>query len=120
EDPLEVALPARRDPAPDQLAHQSVRPRVRRIVLSSPEMAVALEPGDGIASVLEGLALAVTRVRFGAPPRRFDRAAAVRRDDQVAAGLVHALPELPPRGRAAVAEVEVDGGGDGQDLRSAP
>src|SRR6478736_5826739 len=33
--------------------------------------------------------------------------------------LVQALPELPPGGRAPVAEIEVDGGRDGEDLRSA-
>src|SRR5205807_10622680 len=32
------------------------------------------------------------------------------------AGLVEALPELPPRGRAAVAEVEVDGRGRDEQL----
>ena len=65
----------------------------------------------------ERLALAVAGVRRSPPPRRLDRPAAVRRDDQVAAGLVQALPELPPRRRAAVAEVEVDRGRDREDLR---
>ena len=81
--------------------------------------AVALDPRDGVARPGERLALVVGRVRRGAPPRRLDRPPAVRRHDQVDALLVEALPELPPRGSAAVAEIEVDRRGDGEDLRPA-
>jgi hypothetical protein len=35
--------------------------------------------------------------------------------DEVDPLLVESLPELPPRGRAAVAEVEVDGRRDGEE-----
>src|ERR671939_350039 len=54
----------------------------------------------------EGEAYAVGGVRLRSPPGALDRPAAVRRDDQVDARLVHPLPELPPGRRAAVAEVE--------------
>ena len=62
------------------------------------------------------LALEVGRVRRGPPPRRLDRPPAVRRDDELGALVVQRLPELPPGGRAAVAEVEVDRGGDAEEL----
>ena len=52
------------------------------------EVAVALQPRRGAARAGEGLGLAVERVRRGPPPRRLDRAPAVRRHDQVDAGLV--------------------------------
>ena len=116
DEPVEVLLPARRHPAPDHLARHPVAEAVLRIVLGAAQVRVALEPRDEVARAGERLALAVGRVRRGAPPRRLDRPAAVRRDDEVDALLVQPLPELPPGGRAAVAEVEVDGGGDGEDL----
>ena len=90
---------------------------VLRAVLGAPEVAVALQPREPAAGRGEALALDPGRVRRGAPPGRLDRPAAVRRHDQVDADLVQALPELPPRRRAAVAEVEVDRGRDGEDLR---
>src|SRR5437764_7406343 len=114
EDPLEVAPPARRHPAPDQLALQPAG--VAGLGLGAPQVAVALEPGGDAAGPRIGLALAVGRVRRRPPPGALDRPAAVRRDDQVDARLVHPLPELPPGGRAAVAKVEVDGRGDREDL----
>ena len=112
----EVPAPARRHPAPDRLAHEAVG--VARILLGPAQVAVALQPRGEVAHACERLALAEARVRRGPPPRRLDRSAAVRRDDQVAAGLVQPLPELPPRGRAAVAEVEVDRRRDREDLRA--
>ncbi len=116
EDPLEVALPARRHPAPDRLADEPVGDSVVRRVLDAAQVAVALQPGDGVAREGERLGLAVGGIRLGAPPRALDGTPPVRRHDQIRAGLVHPLPELPPRGRAAVAEVEVHGGRDGEDL----
>src|SRR5581483_704299 len=67
----------------------------------------------------ERLAFEERRVRRRPPPGRLDRPAAVRGDDQLGPGLVQPLPELPPRGGAAVAEIEVDGRGYGEDLRRA-
>src|SRR6185437_1890827 len=63
----------------------------------------------------ERLALVKGRVRRGAPPRRLDRPAAVGGHDEVDTLLAEALPELPPGGGAAVAEVEVDRGRDRED-----
>ena len=60
----------------------------------------------------------IRRVRGRPPPRRFDRPPAIRGDDEIDALLVEALPELPPRGRAAVAEVEIDGGGGNEQLHA--
>ena len=117
DEPLEMAPPARRHDAPDRLARDAVERRLLRLVLRPAQVAVALEPRQAAADGGVRLALAVGRVRRRPPPGRLDRAAAVRRDDEVDAGLVHPLPELPPGGRAAVAEVEVDGGRDGEDLR---
>jgi len=117
EDLLEVTLPARRHGAPDHLAYRFVGTRVLRVRLGAPQVAVALEPRRDMPCRRERLGLAVERVRRGPPPGRLDRAAAIRRDDQVDAGLGHSLPELPPRGCAAVAEVEVGRGRDGEDLR---
>src|SRR5262249_51244739 len=90
---------------------------VTRVVLCAADEAISLDPCDDISHARERLALAVARVRRRPPPGRLDRPAAVRRDDQVAACLVEPLPELPPRRRAAVAKVEVDGRGDREDLR---
>ena len=61
------------------------------------------------------LTLAVRRVRGRPPPRRLDRAAAVGRHDEVDPFFAETFPQLPPRGRAAVAKVEIDGGRDGED-----
>ena len=83
-------------------------------------MRVALQSRDEVARPGECLALAIARVRLRPPPGRLDGAAAIGRDDQVAARFVKPLPELPPGRRAAVAEVEVDRGRDGEDLRGAP
>ena len=116
---LEVPAPARRHPAPDHLARHPVAETVLRIVLGAAQIAVALEPRDHVARARERLAFDVGRVRRRAPPGRFDRPPAVRRDDRGRHPPRRALPELPPRGRAAVAEVEVDGGRDGEDLRRA-
>src|SRR5262249_40589516 len=77
------------------------------------------EPGDRVAQTRERLALDVGRVRRCPPPGRLDRPPAVRRDDEVDPLLVQPLPELPPGRRAAVAEVEVDRGGDAEELRRA-
>src|SRR5215510_7687064 len=80
-------------------------------------MRVALQLRDRVAGAGEELGLPVARVRLGPPPRSVDGSPSVWSHDQVAARLVEALPELPPGGRAAVAEVEVDRRGDSQDLR---
>ena len=116
---LEVPLPAGRHPARDRLARELVERRLVRARLRPSQIAVALHAGEDVAHRLVRLALAVRRVRRGAPPRRLDRPAAVRRDHEVDACLVHPLPQLPPRGRAAVAEVEIDRGSRGEDLRRA-
>ena len=115
EDPLDVPLPARRDPAPHHFPDQPVG--VARVGLLTPEVPIALQARPRVARAREALALEVGGVRRGAPPRRLDRAAAVRRHDQVDADLVEAFPELPPRRRAAVPEVEIDRRGDREDLR---
>ena len=113
----QVPPPARRHPAPDRLARQPVE-------RATPRGAPRRGAGSGRPSARarpradrgEALALDVGRVRRRPPPGRLDRPAAVRRHDEVDAHLVQPLPELPPRGRAAVAEVEVDRGRDGEDL----
>ena len=115
---LEVPLPARRDPARDRLARELVERRLLGARLGAAEVAVALHAREHVADRLVRLALAVGRVRRGSPPGRLDRPAAIRRDDEVDAGLVHPLPELPPGRRAAVAEVEVDRGRGREDLRA--
>src|SRR3954451_8114609 len=79
-------------------------------------MRVTLRAREQVACARERLDLDVRRVWRGAPPRRAGPPAAVRRDDEVRALLVQPLPELPPRGRAAVAEVEVDGGSGDEQL----
>ena len=115
DEPLEVAPPARGHDPPDRLARDAVEGALVGRVLAAAEVAVALEPREPVAHGGVRLGLAIGRVRRDAPPRRLDRPAAVRRDDEVDACLVHPLPELPPRGRAAVAEVEVDRRRDGKD-----
>src|SRR5262249_50386377 len=81
------------------------------------EVTITFEPSGRVTQPRIGLALTVGRIRRGAPPGRLDRAAPVRRHDEVDALLVEPLPELPPGGRAAVAEVEVDRGRDAEQLR---
>src|SRR6266511_474768 len=116
EDALEVALPTRRDIAPDRPAGEPVRDCVLRLLLSAPEQRVALEPGGDATCPREELRLAVERVRSRPPPGRLDRPPPVGRDDEVDADLVEALPDLPPGGGAAVAEVEIGRRGDREDL----
>ena len=114
---LEMAPPAGRHPPLDRLARQPIEPRLLRMRLVAPEIAVALDPRERIPDGPVRLALAVGRVRGHAPPGRLNRAPAVRRHDEIYARLVHPLPELPPGRRAAVAEIEVDGGRDCKDPR---
>ncbi len=111
--------PARSHEAPDRLAREPVGAALLRAVLRPAQVAVALEPRREVAHAGVGLALAVGRVRRGPPPGRLDRPPAVGRHHEVDALLVQPLPELPPGRRAAVAEVEVDGGGDAEQLRRA-
>ena len=115
--PLEMTLPARRYEAPDRLAREPVEARVLGLRFSAAEVAVALHACDDVSDGLVRLTLDVGRVRRDSPPRRLDGPPAVGRDDEVDPGLVHPLPQLPPRGRAAVTEVEVDRRGDREDLR---
>src|SRR6266540_1691095 len=117
EDPLEMALPARRDVAPDRLAREPVADAVLGMLLGAAEQGVPAQASRETAGAGEELRLAVERVRRGPPPRRLDRLTAVGRDDQVGAGRVEPLPDLPPRGRAAVAEVEGGRRSDCEDLR---
>ena len=113
----QMTAPARGDPAPDRLARRAVEGGVLGPLLGAAEIPVALQPREPAAGGGEALALDPGRVRRGPPPGRLDRPAAVGRHDQVDADLVEPLPQLPPRGRAAVAVVEVDRGRDGEDLR---
>src|SRR6185436_4373651 len=99
----------------DRLAHDPVGDGVLRGALLAAQVRVAAQPRDGPAGAIEGLALEVARVLLDAPPRRLDRAPAVRRHDEVNVGLVEPLPELPPGRRAPVVVVEVDRGDDGKD-----
>jgi hypothetical protein len=114
---LEMPAPAWCDVAPDDLPHRPVDARVVGALLGAAKVLVALEPRDGVACAGERLGLLVERVRRGSPPRRLDRLAAVGRDDQVDADVVQALPQLPPRRCAAVAEVEVCRRRDSDDFR---
>src|ERR671936_2841226 len=116
--PLEMPLPAGRDIAPDRFTRQLVGDGVLRMHLGAPQERVALQPRGQSARPGEELRLAVERVRSRPPPRRLDGTPTVRRDDEIDADLVQPLPDLPPRGRAAVAEVEIRRGRDGEDLRS--
>src|SRR4029450_6681256 len=114
---LEMPLPAGSDPAADRFTGQPVEAALLRVRLLTPEVAIALEPREHPAHRFVRLALPKRRVGGDAPPRRLPGSPAVRRDDEVDSRLGHALPQLPPRGRAAVAEVEVDRGRDREDLR---
>src|SRR2546425_2606126 len=111
-----MPLPAGGHVAPDRLAREPVPERVFRVVLAAPEQRVALQASDDPTGSGEELSLTVDGIGRRPPPRRFDRPSAVRRDDEVDADLVEALPDLPPRGRAAVAEVEIGRRGHRQDL----
>src|SRR5207302_8982159 len=91
EHPLATPAPAWRHPAPDHLPDETVCACVRRRVLVTPEVAVALAARHGVARPRERLGLAEARVRLRTPPGRLDRPAAVWRDDQVTAGLVQPL-----------------------------
>src|SRR5919197_6723130 len=71
EDPLHVALPARGDDAPDELALKAVG--VAGVGLGPAQVAVAFEPGGEVADAGVGLALAVGGVGLGAPPGALDR-----------------------------------------------
>src|SRR2546430_2467728 len=113
---LEMPLPAGRDVAPDRLAGEPVSHRVFRALLTPPEQRVAFQSSGDPAGPGEELGFAVEGIRRRAPPRRFDRPPAVGRDDEVDADLVEALPDLPPRRRAAVTEVEVGRRRYGKDL----
>ena len=113
----QMPLPAWRHPAPDRLAGRLVEDGLVRRLLGPAEIAVALQPRQPAPDGGEALTLDPGRVRRRPPPRRLDRTTAVRRHDQIGADLVEALPELPPRGRAAVTEVEVDRRRDREDLR---
>ena len=117
-EPVEVLAPARRHPAPDRLARHPLAEPVLGVVLGAPQVRVALEARDRVARARERLALDERRVGRRAPPGRLDRPSAVRRDDEIDAFLVEALPELPPRRRAAVAKVEIDGGGGDEQLHT--
>jgi hypothetical protein len=115
EDPLDVPLPARRDPAPDDLSDEPVG--VARVGLFAAEVAISLEARPARRARGEALALEYGRVRRGAATTATRPRGLVGRDDQVDADLVEALPQLPPRRRAAVPEVEIDRRGDREDLR---
>ena len=110
-------LPARRHPAPDRLARRLVEDRLvgrssARRRYRSPFSRARARSGRRRLSPS-------TQVGFGAVRHHGDSTGRppVGRHDQVGADLVEPLPELPPRGRAAVAVVEVDRGRDGEDLR---
>ena len=115
---LEVTAPAGGDGPPDRLPGETVERALVGGVLTPPQIPIAFEAREAVPHRRIRLRLAVGGVGSRAPPGRLDRTAAIRRHDEVDAGLVHALPELPPRGRTAVAEVEVDGGRHREKLRS--
>src|SRR6185437_8829508 len=115
ENALEMTLPPRRDVAPDRLARELVTDRVLRVVLAAPKERVPLQPSGEAARAGEELSLAVERVGGGPPPGRLDCATTVGSDDEIHADLVQALPDLPPRRRAPVPEIEVGRGRDGED-----
>src|SRR4051794_1082855 len=107
-----MPLPTRRHVAPDQLARGTLAERLFGVLLGPAEVGVAMQPGGEALCSREELALAIARIRFCSPPRRGDRAPSVWRQDQVDARLVHPFPDLPPRGRAAVPKLEIDGRND--------
>ena len=116
---LEVAPPARRHEPPDRLARDPVAERSSGQSSARRRYRSPLSRASGVPRAGVRLALQVGRVGRRSPPGRLDRPAAVRRDDEIGALVVEALPELPPGGRAAVAKVEVDSGGDAEELRRA-
>ena len=110
----QVPLPARRHPAPDRLARRLVEDRLVGRLLGA--------AGSGRPSVTRArrgrrrLALDPGQVRGRPPPRRLDRRPG--RASRSGRRRPRRGPSrLPPRGRAAVAVVEVDRGRDGEDLR---
>src|SRR5580765_2385103 len=117
ENALEMTLPPRRDVAPDRLARELVADRVLRVVLAAAKESVALQPSGEAARAGEELRLAIERVGGGPPPGRLDCATTIGSDDEIHADLVQALPDLPPRRRAPVPEIEVGRGRDGEDFR---
>src|SRR6185295_14520022 len=116
ENALEMTLPTWRDVAPDRLTRELVPDRVFRVVLAAAKKRVALQPSGEAARTGEELRLAVERVGGRPPPGRLDCATTVGRDDEIHADLVEALPDLPPRRRAPVPEIEVGRGRDGEDF----
>lgn len=71
-------------------------------------MCIPAQPRSGAARALERLALPMARVRFAAPPYRWQADAAVGCDDEVDADAVERFPDLPPGRRAAVTEPELN------------
>ena len=116
EDAFEMALPARRHIAPDGLACQLVADAVLGMTLGPPQQRISLEPSRQSPGARKELCLAIEGVGLRPPPGRLDGPSAVRGDDQVDADLVEAFPDLPPRRRAPVAEIEVGRRSDGEDL----
>ena len=114
---LQMPLPARSYPAADRLACELVEAALLRVHLHPAQVAIPFEPRECAAHGLVRLALSERWVASYSPPRCLDRAPAVGRHHEVDPRLVHPLPELPPRRRAAVTEVEVDRRRDGEDLR---
>ena len=115
DEPLEMASPPWGDDLPDRLPRQPIERALLGVVLCPPEVPVTFDAGQPVAKERVGLAFPIGRIGSGAPPRALDRPATVGGDDQIGAGLVHPLPQLPPGRGAAVLEVEVDSGGNGQD-----
>jgi len=114
---LEMTPPAGSHVALDQLAGRALGERLLRVVLRPAQMGVATDARRQPLGAGKELALAIARVRLRPPPGRGDWTPTIWRQDQVDAGLVHALPDLPPRGRAAIAEVQIDGRDDAKKLR---
>ena len=79
-----------------------------RGVVGTADAVVMPSTVDEVAGTGKRLAFPVGGIRRRAPPGRFDRPAAVRRDDQVDPLFVEAFPELPPRRGAPVLVIEVD------------
>src|SRR5689334_23442816 len=82
-------------------------------------VAVALKLRTERAQLRVRLGLEVGRVGRAAPVGRLDRPPAIGRDGELGPLVVQGTPELPPRGGAAVAEVEVDRRGDAEKPGSA-